>query len=629
MYNFNFTIPSVLILAIILGYFLSQPRLPVRQNRLFFGILLLEILVMLFDVLSSEADMNYARLPLALSSALNMAFFVFFLARIYWFFLYSVDLLGLLASRSRRRHILFSLVLLISELITLSSFWTGAVYRMDAEGYHRGPLYSVIYICFFFYLLLSVVLTLRFRKRLSRLQLLGTLSSSGILILGNIVRMLLPGYLVMNTFCLMAILVLFLFFENPSLYASSSGGFTLASMQKYMAERISDGNYRILGFALSNYNDSQSLYGVRQMDQGISLISAHMRARYPDLVFFYLRVGCFALVGPASMDYAALRSEIAERFHHPWQADGADLFLSVNFAHLSAASGIRDADHLVDSLMMALFELGSSGGVNDQSIDVDHAENLERELTVARALDHAVENQGVEVFFQPIILARNGQLAGVEALARLRDENGALIPPGEFIPLAEKNGQIIRLGSQVAEGVCRFLRDHGSDVPGLRWVNINLSPIQCMDRDLCRRLTALLEQYGISPYRVHLEITETGILDTSLLMEQMSQLWKEGFSFSLDDYGSGYSNMNRLKCFPFSNVKLDMEAVQTHCADPDQFLPSFVEILKDKGYSIVAEGIETEEMAEIMRDMGCDYLQGYYFSRPLPIDEFLKKYAAQ
>ena len=629
MYNFNFTIPSVLILAIILGYFLSQPRLPVRQNRLFFGILLLEILVVLFDVLSSQADMNYARLPLALSSALNMAFFVFFLARIYWFFLYSVDLLGLLASRSRRRHILFSLVLLISELITLSSFWTGAVYRMDAEGYHRGPLYSVIYICFFFYLLLSVVLTLRFRKRLSRLQLLGTLSSSGILILGNIVRMLLPGYLVMNTFCLMAILVLFLFFENPSLYASSSGGFTLASMQKYMAERIPDGNYRILGFALSNYNDSQSLYGVRQMDQGISLISAHMRARYPDLVFFYLRVGCFALVGPASMDYAALRSEIAERFHHPWQADGADLFLSVNFAHLSAASGIRDADHLVDSLMMALFELGSSGGVNDQSIDVDHAENLERELTVARALDHAVENQGVEVFFQPIILAQNGQLAGVEALARLRDENGALIPPGEFIPLAEKNGQIIRLGSQVADGVCRFLRDHGSDVPGLRWVNINLSPIQCMDRDLCRRLTALLEQYGISPYRVHLEITETGILDTSLLMEQMSQLWKEGFSFSLDDYGSGYSNMNRLKCFPFSNVKLDMEAVQTHCADPDQFLPSFVEILKDKGYSIVAEGIETEEMAEIMRDMGCDYLQGYYFSRPLPIDEFLKKYAAQ
>ena len=96
MYNFNFTIPSVLILMIILGYFLSQPRLPVRQNRLFFGILLLEILVILFDVLSSQADMDHARYPLGLVSALNMGFFVLFLARIYWFFLYFMDLLNLL-----------------------------------------------------------------------------------------------------------------------------------------------------------------------------------------------------------------------------------------------------------------------------------------------------------------------------------------------------------------------------------------------------------------------------------------------------------------------------------------------------------------------------------------------------
>ena len=628
MYNFNFTIPSVLILMIILGYFLSQPRLPVRQNRLFFGILLLEILVILFDVLSSQADMDHARYPLGLVSALNMGFFVLFLARIYWFFLYFMDLLNLLADRNRRNYGLFSVVFILCEIVTLSSVWTGAVYSVDAAGYHRGPYYSVIYVCFFFYLLLAVVLTLCCRRRLRRRTLVGALGSIGILIAGNIVRMLMPGYLVMNTFCLMAILLIFLCFESPALYSAASGGFTLTSMQKYIAEKIPGGNFRILGFALCNYTDALAVYGVKQMEQGIALICRYMQSRYPGLVFFYLRVGCFALVGPASMDYGALRDEIAERFHKPWQADGADLFLSVNFAHLSADSGITDADHLVDSLLMALFELSESGGMDGKSIDVDHAENLERELTVVRALDHAVENHAVEVFFQPIILAKTGRLAGVEALARLRDENGSLISPAEFIPLAEKNGQIIRVGSQVAERVCRFLRDQSTAVPDLRWVNINLSPIQCMDRDLCRRLTSLLEQYGVSTHRVHLEITETGMIDTSLLLEQMSRLWKEGFSFSLDDYGSGYSNMNRLKCFPFSNVKLDMEAVQTHCQDPDQFLPSFVEILKDKGYSIVAEGIETEEMAEIMRDMGCDYLQGYYYSQPLPIDEFIAKYGA-
>lgn len=628
MYNFNFTIPSVLILCILLGYFLLQPRLPVRQNRLFFGILLLEILVILFDVLSSQADMNYARLPLALTSALNMGFFVLFLMRIYWFFLYAMDLLGLLAFRNRRAFGLFALVFMFCELITLSSFWTGAVYSVDAAGYHRGPLYNVLYVCFFFYLLLSLVLTVRYRSRLDRHQMAGSLACSGILIAGNIVRILLPQYLVMNTFCLMAILVIYLSFENPARHISSTGGFTLPSLHKYMAERIPIGNYRILGFTLPNYADAQAVYGVKQMEQGVALISAYIRKRYPHLLFFYLRQGCFALVGPASMDRETVQAEIAERFRRPWQANGADLYLNVNFAHLSDASGLDSADRVVDGLLLALYELGDSERLDAAPIDVDHAEHLERELMVKRALDHAVEGGGVEVFLQPIIQAQTGALVGAEALARLRDEHGGLIRPDEFIPLAERNGQINRLGDQMAEGVCRFLRDQAHGVPGLRWVNMNLSPVQCMDRGLCGRLTALLEQYGVPTHRVHLEITEASMIDFSLLLEQMSELWKVGFSFSLDDYGSGYSNMSRLRCFPFSNIKLDMDVVWAHCADPDQVLPTFVEVFKDKGYSIVAEGIETEEMAQIMRDMGCDYLQGFYYSRPLSVGDFMEKYGA-
>ena len=226
MYNFNFTIPSVCILLVVMGYFLMQPRLPVRQNRLFFGILLFELLVIVFDILSSWADMNIARLPLWLTDALNMAFFVLFLARIYYFFLYTADLLGLLARIRNRVYVWFSLVFLLCELITLSSFLTGAVYRMDAAGYHRGPLYSVIYVCFFFYLLLGFVLIFRFRARLNRFQFVSILSFNVVLLLGNVARILMPHYLVMNTFCLLAILIIYLSFENPSLYTSNSGGFT-------------------------------------------------------------------------------------------------------------------------------------------------------------------------------------------------------------------------------------------------------------------------------------------------------------------------------------------------------------------------------------------------------------------
>ena len=625
MYNFNFTIPSVFILLVVMGYFLMQPRLPVRRNRLFFGIVGLEVLVIVFDVLSSWADMNVPLLPLWLIDALNMAFFVLFLARIYWFFLYTADLLGLLAKVRNHVFFWFSLVFMLCELVTLSSFVTGAVYRMDAAGYHRGLLYSVIYVCFFFYLLLSFVLIFRFRARLGRFQLLSILCYNLILLIGNVVRILMPGYLVMNTFCLLAILIIFLSFENPSLY-SSNGGFTPMSLQKYMEERIQDGDYRLLGFAISNYADELAIYGVKQMTQGILLICGYMKERYPDYVFFNLRVGCFALAGPASMDVRRISEEITERFRAPWQAAGAELHLNVGFAYLSPASGIDSAERIVDSMTLALMEIGERRTIDNAAIDVDRADGFAREMEIKRALDRAVETNGVEVYLQPIVDAASGEIVAAEALARLRGEDGALIPPGEFISLAEKNGQINRVGDQVAERVCEFLRAHAAEIPSLQWVNMNLSPVQCMDRGLCARFVSILERHGIAPRQVHLEITEESMIDFSVLLEQMSELWKTGFSFSLDDYGSGYSNMSRVKCFPFTNIKLDMHVVWSHCEEPDQVLPTFVEVFKNKGFTITAEGIETEEMAREMRAIGCDYFQGYHYSRPLPIAEFLQKY---
>ena len=627
LYNFTFIVPSVAILLILTAYFFVRPRLPVRQNRLFVGILVFELLVVVSDVLSSLADMHFEALPLWLSSVLNMAYFVLFLARIYYFFLYTVDLLGLLSKIRNRVSIWFSPMFLICELITLSSFFTGAVYRMDAAGYHRGPLYNVIYICFFFYLALGFVLIVCYRARLNRFQLVSVLAFNAMLLLGNIVRILLPQYLVMDVFCLLAILIIFLSFENSALYTSNSGAFTPYSMQLYLEERIQSNDYRILGFAISHYSDEMAIYGVKQMAHGITLICRYLKKNYPELVLFNLRVGCFALIGPASMDFERIRGEIEARFRAPWQSRGTDLHLSVGFAHASFESGIPTAERVVDSMILALMQIGQRQSLDRTLFDVDHADDLERELTVKRALDHAVAESGVEVFLQPIVDAGTGALVGAEALARLRDEQGKLIPPLEFIPLAEKNGQISRLGDQVAERVCEFLRGHGKELPSLRWINVNLSPIQCMDRSLCSRFVSILERYGVPTHLVHLEITEESMIDFSVLLEQMSELWKKGFSFALDDYGSGYSNMSRVKCFPFTNIKLDMKVVWSHCEDPDQVLPTFVDVFKEKGFTITAEGIETEEMAQEMRAIGCDYFQGYYYSRPLPIDEFLQKYA--
>ena len=125
---------------------------------------------------------------------------------------------------------------------------------------------------------------------------------------------------------------------------------------------------------------------------------------------------------------------------------------------------------------------------------------------------------------------------------------------------------------------------------------------------------------------LHLEITEESMIDYALLQSQIQLMTSVGFKFVLDDYGKGYSNVSRLKKCPFINVKLDMEIVWDYFKTNDAIVPMLIRSFKDMGFSVTAEGIETEEMALRMRDLGCDYLQGYYFSKPLPADEFAKKY---
>ena len=123
-------------------------------------------------------------------------------------------------------------------------------------------------------------------------------------------------------------------------------------------------------------------------------------------------------------------------------------------------------------------------------------------------------------------------------------------------------------------------------------------------------------------------LTEESMIDFALLREQVENLHNKGFEFALDDYGSGYSNLTRVRRYPFSNIKIDMEVVRNYFRDRDPILPALLQAFKQMSFSITAEGIETAEMAEALREIGCDYFQGYYYSRPVSMNEFLRMSAA-
>lgn len=627
MWNYSFIFPNVLVLVILLCYYFARPRLPIHINRLYVAMLALDLLIIVSDVASSLADEHYQSFSTAALYVLNTLFFALFLLRLYAFFCYDAELLHLRSNRALMAA--FAVPIVIFESIAISSFRTGAVFSIVNGAYQRGPLYGILYYCYMFYILAALALLLPYANRMRRHELTGYVCINLMLLAGTVIRRLFPQYLVMSTFSLSALLMIYLTFENPDLYMSDRGvAFNMRGFRTMLRELSRHRDTHILAFAIRNYNHERNIYGGTQIDQCISQITEFLKAAFPECVSFYLRGGRFALVGPERLNWDMVRARCSERFQAPWSIENASLYISVGFAEFKPQPGIENMERIIGNLSIALEMVGRPevGTPGSMMIDAESMHQLDEQTDILYTLEQAVKNGEVEVFLQPVYSSSTRTMVAAEALARIRDAHGRIIPPSLFIPIAEKNGYIDRLGEIVFEKTCAFIQDYDMSTLNLSWVNVNLSPIQCLQRDLARRLTDILSRYSVPAEKIHLEITEQSIIDYSLLEQQVAGLQNRGFQFVLDDYGSGYSNLTRVKHYPFVNIKLDMEVVWDYFRDRDSLIPTIVEGFRKMGLSITAEGIETREMADALTLIGCDYLQGFLFDRPLPIDEFVRKY---
>ena len=230
------------------------------------------------------------------------------------------------------------------------------------------------------------------------------------------------------------------------------------------------------------------------------------------------------------------------------------------------------------------------------------------------------------MYYQPIYDVRSGSFHSAEALARIIDPEYGLIPPSVFIPAAETQGFIIPIGDAVLDQVFRFVSEHDLDALGLSYIEINLSVAQCMQSSLPEKIKALQEKYGVDPGQINLEITETTFENISqIMLENVNELIGMGYSFALDDYGIGYSSIQRVNHLPLKLIKIDKSMLdEVVSANGRMILEHTVRMMQSIDKQLVAEGAETRDEVDMLELMDCDYIQGFYFSKPLPAEEFVR-----
>ena len=250
-------------------------------------------------------------------------------------------------------------------------------------------------------------------------------------------------------------------------------------------------------------------------------------------------------------------------------------------------------------------------------------------IRIEKLVNSALSENRFEVYFQPIYNTEEKKFTSAEALIRMKDYEGNYISPGVFIPIAEKSSVIIDIGEFVMEEVCKLLSEENLNNYGLEYIEVNISMVECLQSNLASNILSILSKYNISPSQINLEITETSASEfTDIVDTNIKTLFDKNISFSLDDFGTGYSSLSRILSLPLKLIKIDKSLVQAPFLNREKksmiILENFIKTAFAAGFDIVAEGVETQDMARQIITLGCTYIQGFYFSKPLDRANFVK-----
>ncbi len=282
---------------------------------------------------------------------------------------------------------------------------------------------------------------------------------------------------------------------------------------------------------------------------------------------------------------------------------------------------------LIREAELAMYQAKGDGGQTFKYFDRDMDADIRRRVQLESDLRRALDKGELWLAFQPQLDLHNNRVVGAEALIRWNHPTRGLVSPGEFIPLAESSGLILPIGDWIIEEICRqsvAFADAGLEELQL---GFNVSGVQFRQRDLFQQVTSNLNRAGLPIEALDLEITETVAMErTQRVKENVDQLAQAGISISMDDFGTGYSSLSNLQAFPVKRLKVDASFVRGigQNRDDEKIVEAVIRLGQSMGLKIVAEGVETAEQQQFLRDRDCDEMQGYLLSKPLPPDQFVR-----
>lgn len=522
----------------------------------------------------------------------------------------------------------------LALLITLSNGRTGLLfYFTDDNTYMRGPLNKIVLPLLLACVLINVICFIRERPYVNRAfrRILGTLPP--ITVLFGLIQALSPNVMLTGSAATISLLILFI---NGQLQRLNTDQLTdLGSRELFyrLIERnvVRGRPFHVIVVCMRNYKDVNNRFGQRGGDAFLRSIGEYLQSIDKADACRFTGVE-FAVIAYTQDEaaYEAVYQALRDRFHEPWRVNGMETTLSAAYADIAYPETVSDTNEVIASLEYATRLAKQRGEDATVRFDKQLKGAFGRRNYIIERLKTGLLEQSFFLNMQPVYDCKAGRLNGAEVLVRLREESGSLIPPMEFIPLAEETGDVVDVGWFVIEHVLRFLSEH-RDLP-IQWLSVNISAQQYLSPGFVERIEALMRRYEAGRGVLKLEITERMILDDiDRARSVMLDLKAIGVGTGLDDFGTGYSNLANVMSLPFEVVKIDKSYVDNVETNRYAYglLETIIKGIRALDMLVLAEGVETQAQVDIMSRLGVDHIQGFYFAKPMEDEAFVEAISQQ
>lgn len=628
--NLSYNYIAVFFLFMLLYWYITEKKVPLRSYRYFVYVLVAAFGATVLEIVTYRFAMNEKMVSFQVT---------YTVLSIQMFFIHSLFtclanyLLGL-AEVDVKRNLKLKAVFVVSWFLIVmicglnpvfawAATLIDGVYSMKGIGF---LLYGIDAVMVFLmaWVLIAKRQKFRFIKKSIALFLFVCAIAAGIAQEFNATPML---NLAIALFCL----VLYLFGQGPEVDIDKTTGiFNRSFFAKYLNDRFSSGNtFSLIVLDLDDFKFINQNYGVTIGDVLLRQVGAYLEKMPQVSAVFRYGADQFAAVINKDVAVAYDAAEaILKRFMNPWMHEQLEIMMSATLCVIECPQDADDREKLlevIDYTMETAKNFGKGKITFASEIDLEQSKSFKN---AEKAVKEAIAEGRIKVYYQPIFSLEKRRYNSAEALARLYDPKLGWIPPDVFITAAEKTGLIIELGEIILHNVCRFIKENKLLETGIEYIDINVSPLQLMQKGFAYKMLDIMKQYDVDTSQINVEITETAMMTSfAVVNENLMELVKNNIAISLDDYGSGYASINYLISMPFKFIKLDKDLVQASFEDEKAriTLEHTIKMLNALNLSIIAEGVETEEMRNELKKFGCQYLQGWYYSKAVAEDAFLTK----